>query len=302
MLKKLKLKQKFTILLLLILIVGVSFSGITLATVLNQNTKDEMTAKALSLIDTMSSVREYTLTQITPELMDDITTKFLPQAVAEYSAREVFEILRKRAEYRDFFYKEATLNPTNLRDKADSFETRIVEGFRKNKNLKQVTGFRSLPGGDVFYLARPLAVTKEICLACHSTPDAAPKTMIERYGTAGGFNWHLNDIVAAQMVSLPASGVIKKVNQSFLIIVGLVSALFAAVIFLVNFFLNREVVVPLKRITRVAEEVSIGHMDVDFEPLTNDEIGNLAKAFKRMKRSLNMAMKTLRVINHDREL
>lgn len=115
MLKNLKLKQKFTILLLVILVVGVSFSGIALSTVLQQNAKEEITAKALSLIDTMSSVREYTITQITPELTDDLTTKFLPQTVAAYSAREVFEILRKRPEYRDFFYKEATLNPTNLR-------------------------------------------------------------------------------------------------------------------------------------------------------------------------------------------
>lgn len=294
MLKNLKLKQKFTILLLLILVIGVTFSGIALSTILNQNARDEITAKALSLVDTISSVREYTNTQITPELTDDLTTKFLPQTVAAYSAREVFEILRKRSEYRDFFYKEATLNPTNLRDKADSFETQIVEGFRKNKSSKQVSGFRSLPGGDIFYIARPLAVTAQSCLVCHSAPDAAPKTMIERYGTAGGFNWHLNEIVAAQIVSLPASRVIEKANQSLFIMLGLVTTLFVGVIFLVNFFLNREVVVPLKRITRVAEEVSTGHMDVDFEQLTNDEIGNLAKAFKRMKLSLDMAMKRIK--------
>jgi HAMP domain-containing protein len=294
MLKNLKLKQKFTILLLLILVVGVSFSGITLAAILNQNARDEITAKALSLIDTMSSVREYTVTQITPELTDDLATKFLPQTVAAYSAVEVFEILRRRPEYRDFFYKEATLNPTNLRDKADSFETKIVENFRKNKSLKQMSGFRTLPGGEIFYIARPLAVTKESCLVCHSTPDAAPKTMIERYGTANGFNWSLNEIVATQIVSLPASRVIDKANQSLFIMIGLVSIVFVAVIFLVNFFLNREVVLPLKRITRVAEEVSTGHMDVDFEQLTNDEIGNLAKAFKRMKLSLDMAMKRIK--------
>jgi HAMP domain-containing protein len=44
----------------------------------------------------------------------------------------------------------------------------------------------------------------------------------------------------------------------------------------------------------VAEEVSTGHMEVEFEQLTNDEIGNLAKAFKRMQYSLEMAMKRLK--------
>ncbi|GAB1540531.1 DUF3365 domain-containing protein [Scytonema sp. NUACC21] len=294
MLKNLKLKQKFTILLIVILVTGVSLSGIVLSTILGRNARDEITSTALSLIDTISSVREYTITQITPELTDELTERFLPQTVAAYSAREVFEILRKKAEYRDFFYKEATLNPTNLRDKADGFETQLVESFRKDKSLKQKSGFRSLPGGDVFYIARPLAVSKESCLVCHGAPEAAPKTMIERYGAVSGFHWHLNEIVAAQIVSLPASKVIEKANQSLLLMVGLVSTVFLAVIFIVNLFLNKEVILPLKRITRVAEEVSTGHMDVDFEQVSNDEIGNLAKAFKRMKLSLDMAMKRIK--------
>lgn len=63
---------------------------------------------------------------------------------------------------------------------------------------------------------------------------------------------------------------------------------------LVNIFLERQVIGPLKRLTRVAEEVSTGHMDVEFKQTTNDEIGNLAKAFKRMKCSLEMAIKRLK--------
>ena len=51
---------------------------------------------------------------------------------------------------------------------------------------------------------------------------------------------------------------------------------------------------PLKRMTRIAEEVSTGHMDVEFEQMSNDEIGNLAKAFKRMQLSLEMAMKRIK--------
>jgi HAMP domain-containing protein len=118
--------------------------------------------------------------------------------------------------------------------------------------------------------------------------------MIARYGTAGGFNWKLGEIIGAQIITVPATKVIQKANQSSVFIVGLVSVVFVIVIFLVNVFLNRQVVRPLKRITRVAEEVSTGHMDVEFEQLSNDEIGNLAKAFKRMKLSLEMAMKRLK--------
>ncbi|MBD2246170.1 DUF3365 domain-containing protein [Nostoc sp. FACHB-888] len=294
MLKNLKLKQKFTILLLVILTFGLSLSGFALSSLLRENAKQDISSTGLMLMQTMSSVRHYTNTQVNPELADKLETEFLPQSVPAYSAREIFEILRKTPDYRDFFYKEATLNPTNLRDKADGFETEIVERFRNKSDLKEVSGFRSIPGGDVFYIARPLPISEESCLKCHSVPEAAPQSMINLYGTANGFGWNLNEIVGAQIITVPANNVINKAHQSSLLIILIVSTIFIATILLVNLFLNRQVVMPLKRMTRVAEEVSTGHMEVEFEQMSNDEIGNLAKAFRRMQLSLEMAMKRIK--------
>ncbi|MDJ0736152.1 MAG: DUF3365 domain-containing protein [Nostocaceae cyanobacterium] len=297
MLKKLDLKQKVTALLVIILIAGLILSGFSLSTVLRGNARNEITSTALLLMETMTSVRTYTNTQVKPELIDKLETEFLPEVIPAYSAREVFEILRIQPKYKEFFYKEATLNPTNLRDKANAFETKIVERFRKDNNLKELRGFHSTSGGDIFYIARPLPVSEPSCLECHSTPDAAPKSQIERYGTAGGFGWKLNEIIGAQIISVPSSTVIQKANQYSFLIIGIVSFVFVAVILLINVFLHRQVVRPLKRITRIAEEVSTGHMDVnfpDYEHKSNDEIGHLAQAFKRMKLSLEMAMKRLK--------
>jgi len=294
MLKNLKLKQKFTILLLVILTFGLSLSGFALSSLLRENAKQDISSTGLMLMQTMSSIRQYTNTQVNPELADKLATEFLPQSVPAYSAREVFEILRKTQDYRDFFYKEATLNPTNLRDKADGFETEIVERFRNKSDLKELSGFRSIPGGDIFYIARPLPVSEQSCLVCHSVPEAAPPSMINLYGTANGFGWKLNEIVGAQIITVPANNVINKAHQSSLLIILIVSTIFIATILLVNYFLNRQVVMPLKRMTRIAEEVSTGHMDVEFEQMSNDEIGNLAKAFKRMQLSLEMAMKRIK--------
>ncbi|AUB36788.1 HAMP domain [Nostoc flagelliforme CCNUN1] len=294
MLKNLNLKQKFTILLLVILTFGLSLSGFALSSLLRENAKQDISSTGLMLMQTMSSVRKYTNTQVNPELADKLETEFLPQSVPAYSAREVFDILRKTPDYRDFFYKEATLNPTNLRDKADGYETEIVERFRNKSDLKELSGFRSIPGGDIFYIARPLPVSEQSCLVCHSVPEAAPPSMINLYGTANGFGWKLNEIVGAQIITVPANNVINKAHQSSLLIILIVSTIFIATILLVNFFLNRQVVMPLKRMTRIAEEVSTGHMDVEFEQMSNDEIGNLAKAFKRMQLSLEMAMKRIK--------
>lgn len=293
MLKNIKLGNKFTILLLLVFVWGVAFSGVALATLLERNAQNEIASKALVLIGSMSSVRDYTSTQIRPELSDKLESEFLPQVVPAYSAREVFERLRADKAYSEFFYKEATLNPTNLRDKADNFETAIVERFRTETKLKELRGFRSLPSGEFFYIARPLAVSEPSCLECHSRPEAAPKSMIESYGTANGFGWKLQEIIGAQIISVPVSTLLQSARQSFILIMGIIIGVFATTILMVNFWLKRYVVRPLNQMARVAEAVSTGNTDAEFERVSNDEVGRLAEAFTRMRTSLTLAMKRL---------
>lgn len=293
MFKNIKLRKKITILLVTVFLVGTILSGVSLATALNYNSQNQITSKALILQETMLSVREYTVNQIAPELNNQLETEFFPETVPSYSAREVFEKLRKNPQYSEFFYKEATLNPTNLRDQADKFETQIVEQFREQTNLKELSGFRTGLSEKLFYIARPLKVTQSSCLECHSTPEVAPKTMISRYGKANGFGWKLNEIVGAQVIYIPGSKIFQTARQSFVLIMGVTIIIFALAILLVNFWLNQYVVRPLKQISRVAEAVSIGDMDAEFEYEFQDEVGIVAEAFNRMKTSLFMAMKRL---------
>ncbi|MBE9076069.1 DUF3365 domain-containing protein [Romeria aff. gracilis LEGE 07310] len=290
MFKNLKLKQKFTLSLLLVLIGGIVLSGITLSTVLRRNAQAEVGSTALLLMETMNSVREYTDTQVKPELADQLVRRFLPESVPAYSAREVFESLRKDSDYDDYFYKEATLNPTNLRDKADKFEAQIVEDFRQDSRKTSAEGFRVAQGRRIFYFARPIKISKASCLECHSTPERAPASMIEFYGASGGFGWQEGEIVGAQVISVPASTVIEKANKATLLLLSIVSAIFVLIIILINYLLNNQVIQPLKRMVKTAEEVSRGNMGVEFEQSSNDEVGNIAQAFTRMKRSLMMAM------------
>jgi HAMP domain-containing protein len=289
----LKLGQKLTILLLLVFIGGVIASGVTLSRILNTSAQNEITSQALMLMETMISVRDYTNTQVKPELADQLETEFLPQTVPSYSAREVFEKWRSNEAYKEFFYKEATLNPTNLRDKADGFESSIVERFRQDANLKELRGFHDSPSGKLFYVARPLPIAKESCLECHSTPDAAPASMIERYGTVNGFGWKLNEVVGAQMIFVPATTVLQNVQKSFILQIGVFTLIFAVTVLIVNFWLKQYVVRPLNRIARVAEAVSMGNTEAEFERTSNDEVGSLADAFSRMKMSLMMAIQRL---------
>ena len=290
MFKKLKLRQKFTAALLLILLGGILLSHVTLSTVLRKNAEAEVTKTALLLMETMNSVRNYTSNNVKPELVDRLDTQFLPETVPAYSAREVFENLRKSSDYNEFFYKEATLNPTNLRDKADSFEAELVADFKADADKTEINGMRVAQGRKIFYIARPIKISKASCLECHSTVEAAPPSMIDFYGPNNGFGWQMDEIVGAQMISVPASTVINKAKSATFLLLMVVSAIFALVLFLVNLLLGRQVVTPLKRMAKMAEEVSRGNMDIEFEQRSNDEVGMLARSFTRMKRSLTLAM------------
>jgi HAMP domain-containing protein len=294
-LTNLSLSKKFTLLLSLVFLGGVAVSGVALYNVLNQRAASEITSKGLILMETMNGVGDYTNLRVKPELKGRLKPQeFVPQLIPFYSAREVFENFRQSPEYREFFYKAAMENPSNLRDKADKFETGILERFRQEPELKEWSGFISVPSGELFYVARPIVISDASCLECHSTPDKAPKGQIDRYGSVNGFGWKLNEIVGAQIISVPASKVFESARQSVFLLMGIVVVVFAAAIFMVNYWLNRYVVQPLNRIAKVAEEVSVGNMDAEFEQISSkDEVGNLAAAFSRMKTSLSIAMKRL---------
>ncbi|MEM6256212.1 MAG: DUF3365 domain-containing protein [Cyanobacteria bacterium P01_D01_bin.156] len=291
-LSKLKLGQKFTLMLLAVFLGGILMSGIALSRLLNHTSQVELTSKALMLIETMNSVRQYTVNEVRPELPEG-GAEFLPETVPSYSAHQVFATLQANEEYQDFFYKEAVIDPTNPKDKADDFEVSLINSFQRADSPPDLEGFRPSPGGQLYYIARPIQIKQEACLTCHSTPDRAPESMIQKYGAEHGFGWELNEIVGTQIISVPAQTVINKARKSLLITLMVFTAVFAIAIILVNFWLKRYVVRPINRMAATAEAVSTGDTQAEFIKRSEDEVGNLTDSFNRMRLSLQMAMKRL---------
>lgn len=295
LIKNLKLESKFNGLLAIVFIIALTIASSLLYGVFEQNAEAEITSKAKLIVETMNSVRDYTDSNIEPLLKDrlEIEPAFLPETVPAFAATEIFQKLRKNESYRSFFYKEATLNPTNLRDKVDEFEKILIEQFRNEPTTKKLSGFRDLPGGRIFYTARPLTVNKNSCLRCHSTPDRAPKSQINTYGSEHGFGWKLGETVAAQIVSVPAEKVLSKAQDSLKTVMGVLLSVFGAIIIAINYLLRRAVIRPIRHLVRTAEAISLGDLDAEFEHHNKDEVGLLATAFDRMKSSLKISMSLL---------
>lgn len=294
---RLSLATKFTLALLTVFIVGMLACGLVLWRVLEKRAETQVLEDANVLIAMMSSVRHYTSTRINPLLSPDLATAedFIPETVPAFSARTVFDRLRENPAYARYTYKEATLNPTNPVDLADPFESQILERFRSGEVQTEQSGFRTLDDGQtVFYIARPLSVSAETCLRCHSTPDAAPASLINTYGSEHGFGWQLGEIVTAQMIYVPSGEIIGTAQQSLLALLGVFAAVFAVAILVINLLMMRFVVGPVGVLANVAQKISgdnVRERDIEDPALAllskrGDEIGQSAATFLTMARQV----------------
>lgn len=287
-----KLIWKFNLVLLGIFAFGFALTGSISYTVLRGNARDEILQNARLMMESALSSRNYTNTQVKPLLETQLKYTFRPQTVPAYAATEQFNDLRKK--YPDYSYKEATLNPTNPRDRATDWETDVVNQFRQTPSRTELTGVRETPSGPSLYMARPIQITNAACLACHSTVEAAPKTMLDVYGNANGFGWKLNDIIGAQIVSVPMSVPIQRANRSFKTFLLSLAVVFLITFIMLNVMLHMIVIRPVTQLSALADQVSLGNLDAgEFTPSSNDEIGVLTGALARMKASLVHGMKML---------
>jgi protein-histidine pros-kinase len=284
--------MKVNLVLLLVFAIGFLSVGYLSNRLLEANAKLEITENARIMMEAALAVRKYTSTQIKPLLETQIKYSFLPQIVPAYSANQYFSQLQKK--FPDYSYKEATLNPTNPINRATDWEADIVNDFRQSPGKTEQVGERDTPNGRSLYMARPLKVVDGSCLSCHDTAETAPRTVVERYGRDNGFGWKVNDIIGAQIVSVPMQLPIERAKHVLQAFMGSLAVVFAVIFLALNSMLYLLVVRPVKRLSKLADEVSLGNMDVpEFQISGKDEIAKLAESFDRMRKSLVQAIKML---------
>jgi protein-histidine pros-kinase len=288
-----KLIVKFNLVFIVVFLLGLAAAGTVSDRLLQQNARDEIVLNARLVMEQALAARAYTSTQVGPLLQTQMKYKFLPQSVPAYSANEIFDVVRKK--FPEYAYKEAVLNPTNPRNRANDWEADIVHQFRNASDRPEIVGERETPTGRSFYIARPMQIRAEACLYCHSTVEAAPKTLVEQYGPANGFGWKMNEVIGAQIVSVPTDVPIARANRAFRTFMISLTGVFAFIFIALNVMLWYLVIRPVTRLSRLADQVSQGeNMDApDFEVKSGDEIGVLTQSFNRMKKSLVQAMKML---------
>ncbi len=280
--------------LILILCFGIALVPAHLITrhLLETNARTQVVQQARLMMQTAMATRGYTNTQIKPLLADRLAEEFLPQTVPAYSATEIFNKLRET--HPEYTYKEATLNPTNPRDRTVDWEADVVNAFRSDKKLGELIGERNTPLGRSLYLARPITIVDPGCLSCHTAPAATPASVVRRYGSSGGYGWKLNETIGAQIVSVPMAVPLTMALQAHRAMLTALIGVFVFILLLLNVLLWFTIIRPIRRLSQMADAVSTGNLDVpEVRFRSGDEVAGLAGSFNRMRISLVKALKML---------
>jgi HAMP domain-containing protein/type II secretory pathway pseudopilin PulG len=273
-----KLLLKFNLIVVAVVAIGLAIVSWVAHSFLIDNARAQVLQQAELMIQSASSTRDYTTEELTP-------------IIPFYGATVTFARLRQK--FPQYMYKEATLNPTNLQDRAVDWETDVIDAFRNKPDLKEFVGERETATGPSLYLAHPIK-TESSCLECHSLPSAAPKTMVEKYGSTNGFGWKLNEIVGAQIVSVPMALPIQIASRAFNTLLWSLVTTFAAILVAIDLVLYFLIILPIRKLSAVADRVSLGQLDQPELPVRGkDEMAQLTVSFNRLVVTVVKALRML---------
>jgi protein-histidine pros-kinase len=286
-----RLLLKFNLILILVFGSSVALAGYLSHQFLEKSARSQVLEQARLMMGAAGGMRTYTSEQVGPLLNGLRGNGFQPQVVPAYSAAEVFAYLR--ATYPDYSYKEASLNPTNVRDRAADWEADVIQIFRDHPQKQEFSAEREAPAGRVLFLAKPLFVDMS-CLQCHSTPDKAPPAMVKIYGADHGFGWNVGEAIAVQLVSVPMAIPLKIADQAFKTLMLSLGGISLLTLIVLDLAVALAVIRPVTRLSSTADRISTGDLNVpEIQVAGSDEIADLARSFNRMYLSLVKAIRML---------
>jgi len=168
---------------------------------------EELTAVQAELaIEFDLALRDYVAQTIRPEMQRRIgQDEFVLEAMSSsYVARRVFEKIKRK--FPDYFIKFSSENPRNPANQAGREEVRMIDYFRRHPEATRWSGKLRIDQREYLAYLSPMRIERA-CLRCHGQPQDCPRSLIERYGTAGGFGYRLGDVAGMDAIAIPLDGV-----------------------------------------------------------------------------------------------
>jgi protein-histidine pros-kinase len=278
--------------MLVAFLIGLGLAGTLSYSLVFENARNQVLHEAAIMNGQASAMGRFTANEISPLLVSQFSKRFLPQAIPAWATQTNFRDLQQQ--FSDYSFRAVVVNPTNPADLPSDWQSAIIQNFQREPSLKELITERETPSGLILSMSKPILITDPSCLQCHSVPAAAPASMVDLYGAERGFGWKLNEVIGAQIVSVPMAVPLQRARQTFIIFITELTVVFAVIMVLLNLLLYYIIIRPVRRISAGALEVSMGNMDApEVVVRGNDEIASLAVSFNRMRRSVANALKLL---------
>lgn len=286
------IRSRFMIIMAIIF--GIATVGIGTASYLfsKKSALQEAQSKGQLIFTYIMATQEFYRTKQQPLIMEIVEKdRFYPELMSGFVlTRGTFDNFKKNLKGYDF--KQATINPLYPPNKADQWETELIESFKKQPELKSSEGTMRKGGETYFYLAKPITVEGKSCLRCHGNPNEAPKDQVEIYGTKNGYNWKNGETVAAYVVYISVEEALANARKGAITLCLIGAGCLLIALLGIWVFMDRFVVNPIVRLSSKAEEISLGkNLETPVDIKQNDEIGALANAIERLRMSMVRVLK-----------
>ncbi len=247
-------------------------------------------------IAAVEAIRAYVKDVLRPKMYDIIPEDhFIPEAMStSFVGREVMRRVEDR--FAEFNYKRAAINPRNPINKADSFEHRMINWFRKNNAIEWSGVIKK--GGRAFYARLYCIRAEKSCLRCHGDPKDAPTELVKIYGkNAGGYGYKVGDVVATDAVYIPVELAVQRIKKRTWATFFVGGGALLILIILFYFLFNKTVISELEGLLLTFRNILEGEENNGMkngEISSADEIGQLKVAFEQVAHDLKNAHEKLK--------
>ena len=287
--KRTSVNRRFNRVLLLMYVLSIAISVPTIYWYTERQVNQQAERELKILVDMVQSIQGYIAGSMRPFLMENnlFHSPGFSGIVATSLIAEKFKQFQP-----DYYIKNVSDNPLNPENFPKPFEKEVLEAFRADQQLKDLTKVGFIDDQRMLVAAAP-KMAKKGCMKCHGDPDEVPEQITSEFGTTYGYYYKLGDVVGASVVGVPIDDVRKVALERSLVASALLGIIFALVLLTVKFLVKRLLLAPIMEIAQVAHDVSKGDLEQKFETDRNDEIGDLVHSMELLRRSFVHAFKRL---------
>ncbi|MHC1744814.1 MAG: PAS domain S-box protein [Syntrophobacteraceae bacterium] len=249
--------------------------------------------RARLLLDENLAMHKYLKEQLQPEILSLVASERSAEYYNPVWMCSTYAVQQIRAglsdpEQEKHVYKDCAINARSHKNEADEWERGFIEELNRDPQLHVRSAIREIAGIPHLVVIKRGLTAQESCLHCHGAPQAAPRGLVERYGSERSFSRSLGEVVSAASIRIPVSLAYEAANAISFKLSAVLSGMFLALLLFGTFVNDRLFFRPLEALRRKASEISSNRDLIGAEiPLPmGKELGDLTAAFNRMSVAL----------------